>query len=96
MHYRMERRSSESDDVLASEVAAYVFCAKAWHLEYVLESTASAGALEKRAAGAMAHAAHGAQLRRRHWTARWLLWGAALLFAIALILLIFGILLNRS
>ena len=45
----------QEDDVMASEVANYVFCAKAWHLECVLEATASTSAEEKRAAGVLAH-----------------------------------------
>ena len=50
-------------DVSASEVANYVFCAKAWHLEHVLGGAASANAKDRRAMGAAAHAAHGARIR---------------------------------
>jgi hypothetical protein len=50
-------------DVSASEVANYVFCAKAWHLEQVLGRAASADAEQRRALGAADHAAHGASIR---------------------------------
>lgn len=50
-------------DVSASEVANYVFCAKAWHLDQVLGRAASADGGQRRAVGAAAHAAHGATIR---------------------------------
>jgi hypothetical protein len=50
-------------DVSASEVANYVFCSKAWHLEQVLGRAASADAGQRRAVGVAAHAVHGASIR---------------------------------
>jgi hypothetical protein len=86
----------DDDDVMASEVATYVFCAKAWHLERVLGATASAVAEEKRAAGSLAHETHGSRARRQQRMGRWLVLGTALLFAIALALLILVVVLSRS
>ena len=55
-----ERRGSgESDDVTASEAAAYAFCAKAWHLEHVLGKAPSQRATERRARGVERHEQHG-------------------------------------
>ena len=88
-------RPASEDDVMASEAATYVFCAKAWHLEYVLGSAASDAAEEKRAAGETAHKAHGTRVRQLQRMGRWLVRGTVLLFAIAGILLILGILLSR-
>lgn len=50
-------------DVSASEVANFVFCAKAWHLEHVLGGVASPSGRDRRAMGVVAHAAHGASIR---------------------------------
>jgi hypothetical protein len=82
-------------DVMASEVATYVFCAKAWHLECVLGAKASAAAEEKRAAGSLAHEAHGSRVRHQQRFGRWLVRSTTLLFAIAIVLLILGIVLSR-
>lgn len=86
---------ARNDDVLASEVATYVFCAKAWQLERVLGATASAAAEEERVAGALAHEVHGSRVRQQQRMGRWLVLGTALLFAIAVALLILGIVLSR-
>ena len=91
----VESRLAREDDVMASEVATYVFCAKAWHLERVLGATASASTDEKRAAGSLAHETHGSRVRQQQRMGRWLVLGTALLFAIAIALLILGIVLSR-
>lgn len=57
------RRPPERD-VTASEVAAYAYCAKAWHLERVLGARASADSARRRAAGVVRHRAHGSRVRR--------------------------------
>jgi hypothetical protein len=63
--YRGTRvRPEADDDVLASEIAAYAYCAKAWHMEYVLGHRADAAADERRRAGIVEHEAHGARVRR--------------------------------
>ena len=82
-------------DVMASEEATHVFCAKAWHLERVLGATASAAAEEKRAAGSLAHETHGSRVGQQQRLGRWLVLGTALLFTIAVVLLVLGIVLSR-
>lgn len=83
------------DDVMASEMASYVFCAKAWHLECLLGAMASATAEEKRAAGSLAHEGHGSRVRQQQRMGRWLVLGTALLFAIAVVLLVVGIVVSQ-
>jgi hypothetical protein len=61
-----ERMPDPGADVTASEAAAYAFCAKAWHLEHVLDKAPSAAARERRAGGAAEHEAHGAEVVRYH------------------------------
>ena len=77
------------DDVSASEAAAYAFCAKAWHLEYVAGNAPTAAAAERRAHGIRAHDRHGARITRWRTSARnvflWTL--VALVIAIALLTL---------
>ena len=51
--------ASSRDDVMASEAAAHAFCAKAWHLEYVLRREASAEVSQRRAEGTVRHALAG-------------------------------------
>jgi hypothetical protein len=77
----------EGDEVTASEVAAYAYCAKAWHLEYVLGYRPSGDALRHRAAGEEHHAAHGAALARRQPSHRRGPWLALVLFILAAVLL---------
>ena len=83
------RRAMGQDDVSASEAAAYTFCAKAWHLEYVAGNAPTAAAAARRADGIRAHDRHGAQITRWQTRARnvflWTL--VALVIAIALLTL---------
>ena len=88
-------QSEEEKDVTASEVAAYAFCAKAWHLERVLGERASREAGRVRAAGISRHARHGARVavlgrmgpRAERWA--WaLLVGAVVLLALATLALL--------
>lgn len=58
-------------------------------------ATASAAAEEKRAGGALAHKAHGSRVRQQQRMGRWLVLGTVLLFAIAVALLILGVVLSR-
>lgn len=51
------------DDVTASELAAYAYCAKAWHLERVVGVEASAEAARRRDVGTAGHERHGAVVR---------------------------------
>lgn len=57
-----DKERGRDDDVTASEVASYAFCAKAWHLEHVLGRRPSTAAVNRREAGARQHAAHGMSL----------------------------------
>ncbi len=79
-------------DVSASEVANYVFCAKAWHLERVLGGAESDGARERRAMGVAAHMAHGARIRAgsRQVSTR-LERALAMVLVVALFLLVYGL-----
>ena len=83
----------ESDrDVTASEVASYAYCAKAWHLRYVLGKEPSRQATARQEAGVTAHESHGIAVRRLAWLERravslvvGLLLFAAALLALALL-----------
>ena len=81
-------------DVSASEAAGYVFCAKAWHLEHVLGAKPSAAGNERRAAGAEAHALHGASVRSGHRISTWLVRGLVTVLVFALAALVLGLLMS--
>ncbi len=79
------------DDVTASEIAAFVYCAKAWHLERVVGALPSDAAARARAAGTTHHVRHGTAVHVGSWLGRnsrrvalALLLVAALLGALAL------------
>jgi hypothetical protein len=79
------------DDVTASEIAAFVYCAKAWHLERVVGALPSAAANRVRAAGTTHHLRHGTAVHVGSWLGRnsrrvvlGLLFLAVLLVALAL------------
>ena len=66
-----DRRDNEHDaDVTASELAAFAYCAKAWHLERVLGTRASTSASRRRDVGIDDHLRHGTDVRMGHWLAR--------------------------
>ncbi|HUQ81067.1 MAG TPA: hypothetical protein VM076_08020 [Gemmatimonadaceae bacterium] len=86
-------RNENDDDVTASEVAAYAYCAKAWHLERVLERSVDIQAQHRRAEGVERHVEHGASVRQSQRPAWWsrraifaLLLLALALLAVALLL----------
>ena len=54
-------------DVTASEVASYAYCAKAWHLRYVMEREPSRVASVHQEAGVVAHEVHGTRVGRLVW-----------------------------
>lgn len=59
-----DRRDNEREaDVTASELAAFAYCAKAWHLERVLGAEPSTGANRRRDVGIANHIRHGADVR---------------------------------
>jgi hypothetical protein len=57
-------------DVTASEVANYAYCAKAWHLRYVLRREPSGQASVHQQAGVVAHEIHGVRVKRLAWLER--------------------------
>src|SRR5947208_10711639 len=57
-------------DVTASEVASYAYCAKAWHLRYVLRREPSGQASAQQHVGVVAHEIHGARVKRLAWLER--------------------------
>lgn len=79
------------DDVMVSEVATYVFCAKAWHLERVLRRPASRTAVERRDAGTALHEEHGIEISKARPTGPRLLLWSILLLGLAAILLVLGL-----
>ncbi len=89
---KSEAGSPDSRDVTASEVASYAYCAKAWHLHYVLGKEPSREATARQEAGVIAHESHGIAVRRLAWLERravglvaGLLFFAAALLALALL-----------
>ena len=85
------RARATEEDVTASELAAFSYCAKAWHLERVVSARPSAGAAREREAGIARHERHGTQVHAGSWLVRHsrvaigvLLILAVLLFAAAL------------
>jgi CRISPR-associated exonuclease Cas4 len=95
-HGSARSRRAADDDVNASEVAAYAYCAKAWHLEYVLGLRADAIAEERRELGIAKHDAHGARVRRLQRVGQPLLRIALILFAVAGTLVIAALLVGRG
>jgi hypothetical protein len=77
----------EDEDVTASEVAAYTYCAKAWHLERVLGRSVDSATMSRRSSGADRHLAHGARVSRLSRFGRVAVWASGALFAIAAVLL---------
>jgi hypothetical protein len=80
-------------DVTASEIAAYAYCAKAWHLERMAGAQPSPAASRARAVGTVRHERHGTDVRLGSWlgrNSRWAVPGllvlAALLGALALVI----------
>lgn len=85
-------RASAQDDVLASEAATYAFCAKAWHLEYVLCRLPAAGVVQRRSEGTKKHEEHGARVSEQQRSGpRLLIWSVALL-VLAGVLVMFALL----
>lgn len=83
--------ASTNDDVLASEAATYAFCAKAWHLEHVLQWPVAKQVAERRATGTALHEAHGERLvSGRRMRTRLVFW-SILLLGLAAVLLVLGL-----
>lgn len=77
-----------ADDVTASELAAFKYCAKAWHLEHVSGVRPSATAALRRDSGTSDHHRHGAEVHAGSWLARHKWPAAVTLFLTALALLL--------
>jgi len=77
-------RPTPNDDVTASEIAAFAYCAKAWHLERVAGAQANDAAAAKRESGILEHERHGVQVAAGSWLGRhvWLIVGLLMLAAI--------------
>jgi hypothetical protein len=73
MKHRYTPRSSSATnaDVTVSELAAFSYCAKAWHLERVLHVTPLSEAAKARAVGIDQHYRHGMAARRASWLSRY-------------------------
>jgi hypothetical protein len=71
------------DDVAASEIAAFAYCAKAWHLERVAGAQASDDSTRIRSAGTAHHARHGSSVRLGSWLGRHSLWVVPALLLLA-------------
>ena len=78
-------------DVTASEAASYAYCAKAWHLEYVLGKQVSRSASAGRDAGTEAHFLHGRRLVAFDRRVRWILGASVVVLAVGFALLLTGI-----
>jgi hypothetical protein len=53
----------DQNEVTASEIACFAYCAKAWHLEHVLHLAPEDDVMERRELGVDAHQLHGRQVR---------------------------------
>ena len=60
---RTAQNRQVSEDVTASEVASYGYCAKAWHLEHVLRLAPPGEIATRRELGLTDHEAHGRRVR---------------------------------
>ena len=83
----------EDEDVTASEVAAYTYCAKAWHLESVLGRPVDSATTSRRVSGADRHLAHGASVSRISRFGRGAVWASGVLLLVAALLLAAALLL---
>lgn len=90
-----KRPASPADDVLVSEAANYAFCAKAWHLEYVLRRSASTEAAQRRAEGTRSHHRHGARVSQLHRLGPRLPLGSFLLLVLAAVLFVLAVVASR-
>ena len=60
---RTAKNQEVSEDVTASEVACYAYCAKAWHLEHVLRLSPPGEVANRRELGVTDHEGHGRRVR---------------------------------
>jgi hypothetical protein len=75
-------------EVTASEIACFSYCAKAWHLQYVAKAPPTSDAARRRDQGVREHASHGSRVQSQSWLnrhARSLVVGLLLIAALAMI-----------
>ena len=84
---------ADDEDVTASEVAAYTYCAKAWHLESVLRRPVDSATTSRRISGADRHLAHGTRVFRIGRFGRVAVWASGVLLVVAALLLATALLL---
>ena len=77
----------DDEDVTASEVAAYTYCAKAWHLESVLRRPVDSATTSGRISGVDRHLAHGTRVSRIGRFGRVAVWASGVLLVVAALLL---------
>lgn len=70
VHTSEPHSEQRTDDVTASELAAFAYCAKAWHLERVLRVQPSMSVARRREAGVHGHVRHGVAVRAGSLIAR--------------------------
>lgn len=86
--YTPRSNSATNADVTVSELAAFSYCAKAWHLERVLHVAPLSDAAKARTVGIEQHHRHGKAAKRASWLSRystaivWVLGLSALLCAL--------------
>lgn len=78
-------RRSPEDDVTASELAAFAYCAKAWHLENVGGARPTGEAARRRDTGVSHHANHGTDVVVGAWLGRRAVWLLISLLALAVL-----------
>ena len=81
----------DEEDVTASEVAAYTYCAKAWHLESVLGRSVNTPTTSRRITGAERHLTHGTRVTRISRFGRMALWTSGAFLAVAAALLVIAL-----
>jgi len=82
-------RKRPDDDVTASELGAFTYCAKAWHLARVAGVPVTDGAARSRDGGIIDHARHGRSVRAGTWLGRHGRWAIVGLLVLAVV---FGLL----
>ena len=82
-------RKAPTDDVTASELATFAYCAKAWHLERVLGIQPMDRAVTNRDDGVIGHERHGRSVRVGAWLGRHGMWAMLCLVVLAVV---FGVL----
>jgi hypothetical protein len=81
----------DEEDVTASEVAAYTYCAKAWHLESVLRRSVDSAATSRRNAGGDRHLTHGARVVRISRFGRMAFWASGVFLVVAAVMLVIAL-----